>query len=302
MNSFSLLLSGNEYSRVRSAAQDGNSVHAYIIKGQEGMGKTSLALLLSAALLCPNDRPPCFECSTCRRILAKEHPDVHIFKGAKKSISVSEMRKLSETSIESSYEGGKRVFIITNAHTMTVQAQNCLLKTLEEPSENAVFILLSTTDGLLPTINSRCRSITMSERSVKDISDQLVLLGVDRQDALNAAELSGGNIGKAIAIANGESRSAAAIARKLLAEADTGVLWRTASVLTDCQDMLPAVIANALTLLALRIEQDPSDLKSLIRIKELNDALMRIKSNINYGLLTDKLARGLISGETVWQR
>ena len=298
---FSLLLNGSEFTNIKNAASKDKSVHAYIIQGQQGMGKRSLATLLCASLLCTSHSSPCLECNTCRRILAGEHPDVHLFKSAKKSVSVDEMRKLSERSIESSYEGGKRVFIINDAHSMTVPAQNCLLKTLEEPSGNAVFVLLSSTGGLLPTVRSRCRTISIAERSVEEITEQLRLLGHDMQTGKTAAEISGGNIGRAIEAANGNMEHANA-AQRLLALADSGSFSEVSALLATYKDNITPILENTLSLLGLRLREDPSDLKALVRIKEINEALERIKRNINYGLLSDKLARGLTTGEISWQR
>lgn len=294
------MLKGNEFTNIKNAASKDKSVHAYIIQGQQGMGKRSLAALLCASLLCQSQDAPCLKCNTCRRILSGEHPDVHFFKGAKKNISVDEMRKLSERSIESSYEGGKRVFIINDAHNMTVPAQNCLLKTLEEPSGNAVFVLLASTGGLLPTVRSRCRTISISERSVQDISAQLKLLGYG--DACDtAASISGGNIGRAIEAASGSMEHANA-AQKLLKVADGGSFSELAALLATYKDNIIPILENTQSLLGLRLREDPSDLITLVRIKEINDALDRIKRNINYGLLADKLARGLTTGEISWQR
>ncbi|MBR3750535.1 MAG: hypothetical protein IKK58_02075 [Clostridia bacterium] len=297
----SLLLKGNEFKNIKNAAAKDKSVHAYIIQGQQGMGKRSLASLLCAALLCPSHDAPCLECSTCRRILSGEHPDVHFFKGAKKNISVDEMRKLSERSIESSYEGGKRVFIINDAHSMTVPAQNCLLKTLEEPSGSAVFVLLSSSGGLLPTVRSRCRAISLTERSVEQITDQLRLLGYSSEVSATAAKISGGNIGKAIEAANG-SMAGANAAQDLLKAADRGNLYEISALLAKNKDNIVPILENTQSLLGLRLREDPSSLITLVRIREVNDALERIKRNINYGLLSDKLARGLTTGEITWQR
>ncbi len=301
LSSYQLLLSGAEFKHITNAARAGRNVHAYIIQGAQGMGKRSLALLLAAALICPEQEPPCLDCNACKRVLSGDHPDVHVFTSAKKSISVDEMRRLSERSLESSYEGGRRIFIINNAHSMTVQAQNCLLKTLEEPSGNAVFILLCATDGLLSTIRSRCRTIRINERSVQDIASQLTALGHPQADAINAAKVSSGCIGRALAVIKGEM-GGANTAQKLLTAVKSGNLPQTAAILNSCKDSINQVLENTLALLELDLRENPDDLITLVRINQIDIALTRLKSNINYGLLTDKLARSLITGETIWQR
>ena len=302
MADFSLILSGNEFKRVRTAAACGKSVHAYMLQGPDGIGKRSFALLLSAALLCPSAQPPCLECSVCSRVLAGLHPDVHIFTGAKKNISVGEVRTLTERSLESSYEGGRRVFIINNAHTMTQAAQNCLLKTLEEPEGSAVFILITSSPGaMLSTVRSRCRCIRIGERSAQDITAALCRMGYPEETARRAASVCGGNIGSAIAACSG-SAGQSELALKLLESAERGSLSEVSALLSGCRDCLEDVLKNAESLLASRLESRPEDLRTLVLIKEINEALFRLRGNINYGLLTDRLALALTGQEVKWQR
>ena len=158
-------------------------MHAYLITGQPGTGKRTFAHLIAAALLCASEAPPCLECGICRRVTEDKHPDVHIFSSSKKSIAADDIRTLCEHAQETSYEGGRRVFIINDAHKMTQAAQNCLLKTLEEPEGSAVFILISAyPEQLLSTVRSRCRIIRIGERSREAVAAQLVRRGTDARD------------------------------------------------------------------------------------------------------------------------
>lgn len=303
-DTFSLLLSSQAFSGIAAAAAHGRAVHAYIIEGENGMGKHSMARLLCAALMCTSTAPPCFACSACRRIFSTEHPDVHFFKSQKKNIPVAEIRALTNSAIETSYEGGKRIFIIEDAQNMTIAAQNCLLKTLEEPEGDAVFILLAHTgEQLLSTVRSRCRRIRLQERSRADILAQLHLLGFTDPDATRAAEACGGNIGRAIEMCkSGPAMENIHRAEHLLELADSGSLSGVCAHLATCKECLPEVLYSLEGLLCTRLEVDPNNTKSLVRLKETQQAQIRIKGNINFGLLTDALARGLVVGENIWQR
>lgn len=302
MEDISLLLSGSEFARLKASAARGRGVHAYLITGQPGTGKRTFAHLIAAALLCASEAPPCLECGICRRVTEDKHPDVHIFSSSKKSIAADDIRTLCEHAQETSYDGGRRVFIINDAHKMTQAAQNCLLKTLEEPEGSAVFILISAyPEQLLSTVRSRCRIIRIGERSREAVAAQLVRRGTDAQTADRAAAACGGCIGAALAAACGEAPGAEK-AHSLLTAADSGSFYKVWFVLNQSKDNAEEMLRASESLLALKLEEDPSDVRTLMRIRAINQALTRLKGNINYGLICDKLAREFIIGETVWQR
>lgn len=141
----------------------GTLAHAYIIEGAFGTGKYTFALQLAAAISCERNGDesfalPCGVCGSCRKILGELTPDVFVIscKDGKSSISKEQIREMREKICFSPNEMKKRVIIIRNAELMTVEAQNALLLTLEEPPEYVVFILLTENSrGLLETVRSR---------------------------------------------------------------------------------------------------------------------------------------------------
>ena len=135
----------------------GAPVHAALITGPAGVGKRTLAALNAQALHCSGEERPCGRCPACIRFLAGSHPDAfHI--PEKKRIGVDEIREQIGKLSVSPYEGGWKTVRIDNAGSMTAQAQNSLLKTLEEPPPRTVFLLTAVSEReLLPTIVSRCR-------------------------------------------------------------------------------------------------------------------------------------------------
>ncbi len=135
----------------------GQLSHAYIFRGQQAMEQ---ALSLAANLNCPNASHgmPCGGCSVCRNILAGTYPDCHIVEPDKGTHRIEGMKALGAQAGLSSMDNGWKVFIITQAEKMSIEAANNLLKLLEEPPSQTIFILLTAQpEQLLPTVLSRCQ-------------------------------------------------------------------------------------------------------------------------------------------------
>ncbi len=183
--------------------------HACLISGADGSGKRTIADTFAAALLCENqtDRP-CMVCDSCKKALAGCHPDIlYITHEKPGSISVDEIR--SQLVVPMSvrpYYGSYKVFIIEDAHLMTPQAQNALLKTLEEPPAYGVILLLTENEsGILDTVLSRMVRLRCGEVP-KDVIRQFLIEEYQVSDykADICAVFAQGNIGKAIEMANME--------------------------------------------------------------------------------------------------
>ena len=182
--------------------QAGSVVHAFLIHGDEGCGKKTLAQTMSMALHCTGEgEKPCLECGPCQRMLMGVHPD-HIEVASDSSvISVKMVRDLIDRLTEKPYEGGWRTVIIRDAEKMNEAAQNALLKTLEEPDGRTAFFLLTAhPEGLLATIRSRCRPVFMPRLSEEVIASELIGRGMSEGRARYAARLSQGVMGRAIAL------------------------------------------------------------------------------------------------------
>lgn len=180
--------------------------HAYIFEAPEGMGKLLLAKAFAKALLCINHHS-CDKCNSCISFDSDNNPDIIYVKSDKKSIGVSEIREQVVKNIEIKpflYE--YKVFIIEDAHTLTIQAQNSLLKTLEEPKQYGVFILLS--DNLasfLPTILSRCVLYKLKPLDPAIIKKHLTDKDICTPQVSDiVSSYSQGSIGKAVTLANSE--------------------------------------------------------------------------------------------------
>lgn len=189
--------------QLKSDFAQGKNVHAYLFTGPKGTGKKSVARLCAMTALCRSEHKPCGECGPCRRMLAGTHPDVHeiVPEKGKQLISVDVVRSVIEEVGVSSFEGGVKALICPQADRMTPQAQNCLLKTLEEPPQGTVFFLITEQGGaLLPTIVSRCRSVRFSPLSFEAAKARLMALGETEKNAAVKARMSEGCVGQALLI------------------------------------------------------------------------------------------------------
>lgn len=143
---------------LRDGVASGNSGHAYLFVGPEGVGRVLAAFALAASLNC--EQGGCGECSTCARTLRRTHPDVHLVMPEGAQILVDQVRDVRAAAFRSPMEARTKVFIFEDAHRLNPAAANALLKVLEEPPGDVLFVLMtSSPDDLLPTIASRCRRV-----------------------------------------------------------------------------------------------------------------------------------------------
>ena len=145
---------------LQNAIKTGKISHSYIFAGEPGSGKRLLAGIYAMTLQCEEGgENACGKCESCKRAIGKNHPDIIMVKHEKpNTISIDEIREQVVNDVDiKPYSSPYKIYIIPDAEIMTPQAQNALLKTIEEPPEYAVIMLLtSNIDGLLPTIRSRC--------------------------------------------------------------------------------------------------------------------------------------------------
>lgn len=194
---------------IQSAVEYGQVGHAYIMNGERGAGKKMLASLFAMTLLCEKGgSEPCNTCHSCRQAESGNHPDILWVTHEKPgTISVDDIRtQVGDTVMIKPYQGPYKVYIIDHAELMTQQAQNALLKTLEEPPEYVVFLLLTeNAEALLPTINSRC--VMLKLRNIRNTLIRKYLMEVLQVPDYKAdmcTAFAQGNLGRAIMLANSE--------------------------------------------------------------------------------------------------
>ena len=259
--------------------------HAYIINGERSSGKEFVAKIFAMTLQCEKGgTEPCGECHSCKQAMSQNQPDI-IFVSHEKpnSIGVEDIRNQINNDIGiKPYSSPRKIYIMNEGEKMTVQAQNALLKTLEEPPEYAVILILTTNvDAFLPTILSRCVVLNM-----KPVADELVKkylmseLHVPDYKANICVAFARGNIGKAKLLASSEEFE------KVKEEAITLVKY--------INDMETNEIVNSL------IFRD--ELQQIIRVADLStyegienivnaleQAKRRLQANVNFDLTMELL-------------
>ncbi|UYJ47744.1 MAG: DNA polymerase III subunit delta' [Lachnospiraceae bacterium] len=193
----------------QNAAAIGKVSHAYILSGEAGMGKKTLANAFAMTLLCEEEgKEPCMHCHACKQVLSGNHPDlIYVTHEKPASMGVDDIREqINDTIMVRPYSSQYKIYIVDEAQKMTVQAQNALLKTIEEPPAYAVIMLLTTNpDAFLQTILSRC--VQLKLKPLKDsvvkgyLEDKLQVKDVQAEIYSAFAR---GNLGKAIHLAQSE--------------------------------------------------------------------------------------------------
>ena len=192
-----------------NAVLTGNISHAYILSGEAGMGRKSLANAFALALLCEKGQAdPCRQCHACKQVMSGNHPDlIYVTHEKPASIGVDDVRRqINDTIQVKPYSSAHKIYIVDEAEKMTVQAQNALLKTIEEPPAYAVILLLTTNaEAFLPTILSRCVQLKLKPLKDGEVKDYLVSrMGVELSQAEIYTAFARGNLGKAIHLADSE--------------------------------------------------------------------------------------------------
>lgn len=295
--------------------------HAYILSGEEGMGRKTLAKAFAMTLLCEkSDKEPCMKCHSCRQILSGNHPDV-IWTTHEKpsSIGVDDIRtQVNDTVQIKPYSSAYKLYIVNEAEKMTAQAQNALLKTIEEPPAYAVIILLTNNaDLFLPTMLSRC--ITLNLKTVPDSVIHNFLMEkyqVPDYKADFCTAFAQGNVGKAIQLASSEDfneiKTSALQLLKKIKELELHEMTETIKKISDYKleindyfDIMFIWYRDVLLYKAtsdinsLIFKDEISDLKKQASkssyegietiIKSLDKAKRRLNANVNFNLVMELL-------------
>lgn len=194
---------------LKNAVSTGKISHAYMFNGEQGSGKKLLANLFAMTLQCEEGgTEPCMKCRSCRQALTGNHPDIiRVSHEKPNTIGVEDIRGQVNGDIQiRPYNGKYKIYIISDADRMTVQAQNAILKTIEEPPGYAVLMLLANNaDMMLPTILSRCVRLNLKAVKDGDIKEYLMKnLQIPDYQAEISAAFAQGNVGKAVKLASSD--------------------------------------------------------------------------------------------------
>ena len=265
--------------RLRRAASRGRLPHALILASPGNVGETELAGLIARYLLCAHPTAPlapCDECPACRMVFADTHPELHMVrpKGLLRAIKTDDMFDLIQALQQTALSGGAKVALVFQAETLRKESANRFLKTLEEPTPDTYFVLVTTRiERLLPTIRSRCQTIRLQPLSREAM----------RQRAMAELHLSGDSLDLVAAIARGRWNRAELLAPRL--DEYRTDLREIAATLARRDDAAPAAVSfgtrKARALKALREEFDARCKASLAaKAKELADIEPAVRRDV----------------------
>lgn len=193
---------GNENAKqiLKRAVQTNNILHSYLFVGTEGIGKKLIAREFSKMILCEGQNKPCENCKSCISFKNANNIDfseLDVLSGENK-IKIEQIRQMQQDIMEKPVQSSRKVYIINNSEKMTTSAQNCLLKTLEEPPKYATIILISSNESeLLSTIKSRCVKVNFEKISDEQIEKYLKENEIVQNISKNIISMCEGSIARA---------------------------------------------------------------------------------------------------------
>lgn len=267
-----------------------NVLHSYLFLGTEGIGKKEIAKEFAKKILCSTKEEEC-TCKSCLCFDSNNHPDLYVIDYDNQSIKIDEIRTLTEKVIEKPIISEKKVYIINNAETMTKEAQNCLLKTLEEPPEFVVIILISSNDNLiLNTIKSRCMTIkfnNIDNELIKKYIDENLEYGELSENLLNYIN---GSVGKAIKLKDVKDKyTEIENYLKKVTSLDIVDFLYYGKVIYDKEN-----INDILNYIIVCLYSNSKDnVNYIYAIEHVNKCSLRLKANSNFDLCIDNMLMGI---------
>ena len=282
---------GNEKTKeiLKKAIASNRISHSYMFLGTEGIGKKLIAEELAKAILCLEKSTCCYcgKCKSCIEFSSENNPDFIYIEPEENKIKIDQIRNMQLKVAEKPIISQKKVYIINDADTMTNEAQNCLLKTLEEPPEYVIIILIGKNEEyFLPTIRSRCSKVHFEKISNEELKKYLYTKNIlDFSDDL--LQIADGSIKKALEI--NESKESYYYIENIMNnidKCDIIEILNMANELYKSKETIYSILEN-INIIALNKSRNNTKFAGCIKIVE--ETKKRLKANSNYDMCIDNL-------------
>ena len=287
--SFEDIIGNNEIKDyLLSSIKKNNMSQSYLFVGTEGIGKKIIAKEFARKILCTNEeKSEICMCKSCKCFEGLNHPDYFVINEDGQTIKIDQIRELTSRIIERPIISNKKVYILNDADKMTIEAQNCLLKTLEEPPEFAVIILITSNENaILNTIKSRCMIIKFKNIT----NDKLEKYAIEKlgypQITDNLLKSFNGSIGKAIVQRDNQEKylQIESIINNL-ARNDIIDVINHAKVIYDKENIEKILDYMIICLYSKKDE----NIKYINCIEKVNNCSLKLKSNCNFDMTIDTM-------------
>lgn len=284
-------LIGNEKTKqdLKTVLQNNKVSHSYMFIGDKGIGKYQFAKEFAKGILCLNEEKPCGSCKSCIEFNNNNNPDYkYIGLEDESSIKIEAIRKIQEKVQELPIVSSKKVYIIDDSEYMTKEAQNCLLKTIEEPPEFVTVILITSNENkILNTIKSRCLKIYFSNINNNELKQFLMDKYKINNISENMLRAYNGSIGKALKIHENEElyKQIEAVFNNIenyniiTAIKNLEVLYKAKENINELLDYINVLL----------IYKAKDNVKYVDYIKEVENTKRKLNSNCNYDMSIDSL-------------
>ena len=282
---------GNEpiKNELKRAVDENKVSHSYMFVGIEGIGKQMIAKEFAQIVLCTNEEEKgCHQCKSCVEFMSHNHPDFLYLEPDGSSIKIEQIRYLQRKIQEKPIISNKKVYIINDADKMTAEAQNCLLKTLEEPPEYSTIILVgSNENAFLNTIKSRCMKISfqpIETKYIKQYMEETYGMTNISQNMLDAFQ---GSIGKAIILKDKKEQyeSIEDMIEKL-DKTDMTELIKLGEPLYQSKDEIMNIL-DYINIILLKLSKETAQYANCIDI--IVHTKKRLNQNANYDMCIDNM-------------
>ncbi len=287
---FDNLIGNNKIKKELEKVLENNSIsHCYLFIGTQGIGKKEFAKEFAKGILCINKTSECLECKSCVEFQNDNNPDFYyIGLGEENSIKIEDIRKMQKKVQELPIVSNRKVYIIDDSDFMTKEAQNCLLKTIEEPPEFVTVILIASNENkILNTIKSRALKIYFNNIESEELKKYLETTYQIKELPQNLLKAYGGSIGKAIKM-NKYTEEFLKIEKVftnvekyniITATKELEVLYKEKEIIEDLLEYINVIF----------LDKAKKDIKFVDYINVIEEVKKKIKSNCNYDMTIDSL-------------